>query len=108
MIKANLNKITWVQGSLDSFRGESFDFLNLSDIFEYQTLSDFQNAAEVVCHCAAENALVAYYNMLLPRTLSGILPLRFVARDTTALFSQNRAFFYGAFHLEAVQKGGGK
>lgn len=81
-----------------------FDACNLSDIFEYMAPAEFRTmAAELVQQCRP-GARLAYWNMLVPRRISLVLP------DTTEpmtelserMFMKDQAFFYQSFFVDKV------
>ncbi len=107
-IRANLGSIRFVLGKLSDLVADArppFDFMNLSDIFEYMDEALFAETARTIHDCAATGTRVAYYNMLVPRLLPRALPGGFKRLDTLSdnLFAQNRAFFYGSLHVDEVQ-----
>ena len=57
---------------------------------------------QMSCREDAPGARLCYYNMMVPRDLAALDPDSFVPlRDEAdALFARNRAFFYGAFHVD--------
>ena len=108
-IRANLGRIRFVRGtpgSLAAEGGSPFDFFNLSDIFEYMDDSLCRQCADSLFRLAAPGARVAYFNMLVPRSLAALAPEKFAAHDdeAAALFADNRAFFYRAFRLDTARK----
>lgn len=108
-IRANLGRIRFVKGTPDELAAEggaAFDFFNLSDIFEYMDETLCRQCAESLFRLAAPGAAVAYFNMLVPRSLAALVPEKFAAHDeeATAIFAENRAFFYRAFRLDTVRK----
>ena len=109
VIRANLDRIRFVKGTPDELAGEyesAFDFFNLSDIFEYMDEALCRRCADSIHRLAAPGAKVAYFNMLVPRSLAELLPDKFGEHDdeAAAIFNENRAFFYRAFRVDAVRK----
>ena len=105
-IRANLGALEFFRGSTAdaarAFGSAAFDAFNLSDIFEYMDESGFRAAAHDLVALARPGARLCYWNMMVPRDLSEIAPADFIPlRDEAApLFACDRAFFYGAFHLD--------
>ena len=104
-IRANLSALEFFRGSTaDAARafGCAFDAFNLSDIFEYMDEAGFRAAASDLTSLARPGARFCYYNMMVPRDLSVLDPASFepLHDEADALFARNRAFFYGAFHLD--------
>ncbi|MBR4717553.1 MAG: DUF3419 family protein [Lentisphaeria bacterium] len=108
-IRSNLGRIRFVKGTPDELAGEydsAFDFFNLSDIFEYMDEALCRKCADSIFRLAAPGATVAYFNMLVPRSLAELAPDKFAAHDdeAAAIFADNRAFFYRAYRLDTVKK----
>ncbi|WP_411826477.1 DUF3419 family protein [Luteolibacter sp. AS25] len=103
------NRLKIVQGPLETLldqpTGHPYDAFNLSDIFEYMSEENTSALLTKIHSASSPGALIAYWNMLAPRSrpdsLSHLLhPL--TARAET-LFEQDRAFFYSRFVLEEVR-----
>jgi len=95
-VRANLDKLTLVQGSIEDAAQGKFDGFYLSDIFEYMDPATTQATFERLRSFANPKARFAYWNLLVPRR--GLAaPLEEEAR---ALFARDNAFFYSAFVLE--------
>ena len=111
-IRANIGALEFFRGSTRdaaSAFGRAFDAFNLSDIFEYMDESGFRAAARDIAALAHPDARLCYWNMMVPRDLSEIAPETFSPlRDkAAALYARDRAFFYGAFHLDLAVGGSG-
>jgi len=108
-IRPNITRLRFVKGTpaeLAGRNGPTFDFFNLSDIFEYMDADLCRQCADAIVRLASPDAVVAYFNMLVPRSLAELVPDRFLGHDEKAagLFKENRAFFYRSFHLDSVKK----
>jgi S-adenosylmethionine-diacylglycerol 3-amino-3-carboxypropyl transferase len=81
-----------------------FDGFNLSDIFEYMDEKLFRRTAEELIRRGSKRARFAYWNMLVPRNVAEAFPdrVRGIGDLASALFAQDRAFFYQAFHVDEV------
>lgn len=99
-IKKRVDNISFVHASLAELDGV-FDFFNLSDIFEYLSPELCRQTGQELLRHSAPKALVAYYNMMVPRELAELLPGDFtpLADRAKQLFHDNLAFFYSSFHL---------
>ena len=89
-------------GDITPARFGKFDAFNLSDIFEYMSPCTFEACARSIMAISANEATLAYWNMLVPRSLAGALPASF-KRDKAAssfLHRQDKAFFYDAFCVD--------
>ncbi len=104
-IRDNLERLELVHGDVgDALRRFDlrFDAWNLSDIFEYMERDLFLSvASEILARCG-EGARIAYWNMLVPRRISGEFPdtVRHLGERSEELFRKDRAFFYQAFHID--------
>ena len=106
-IRDGLDRVTWherdvlgVAGGLDA---GSVHGANLSDVFEYMSVPEYHHHLDALCRVLAPGGRLAYWNMLVPRrrpgTLASVLePLEPLART---LHERDKAFFYGAFVVEA-------
>jgi S-adenosylmethionine-diacylglycerol 3-amino-3-carboxypropyl transferase len=81
-----------------------FDAYNLSDIFEYMSGQNTHNLLRKIVAASNPGALLAYWNMLAPRSrsedLASVLESR--SEEADALFAEDRAFFYSRFVVEEV------
>lgn len=105
-IRNNLHHLTLLHGTLEQAEGP-FHAFNLSDIFEYMAPDLTQATARQILTRAAAGARVAYYNMMVPRSLSASLPGSFTPLTdlSQTLFARNQAFFYAAFFVDEIPEG---
>ncbi len=102
-IRENLDKLVIFKGNLqDALNREAqtkFDGFNLSDIFEYMSPAQYKNEMQGLIAHAGTGARLAYWNMLADRKEIGGLEqrLKFLDAEASALFKQDKAFFYKAF-----------
>jgi S-adenosylmethionine-diacylglycerol 3-amino-3-carboxypropyl transferase len=107
-IRANLDRLEWHRGSIESLLDEgiitSFDRANLSDIFEYMSTENATALFQRLGDAARPGARLAYWNMMVPRRASALLPSRFRHLDELSrrLFVEDKAFFYRDFVVEEV------
>jgi S-adenosylmethionine-diacylglycerol 3-amino-3-carboxypropyl transferase len=107
-IRANLDRLEWHRASIESLLDEgvlaSFDRANLSDIFEYMSAENAGALFERLRAAARPGARLAYWNMMVPRRASELLPGRFRRLDdlSTRLFLEDKAFFYRDFVVDEV------
>ena len=104
-IREGLDRVHLIQGDLESVsvrRFGTFDAFNLSDIFEYMDESTFAACAGWLAEAATESAALVYWNMLVPRSLSSILPQAFVndGERSRELHRRDKAFFYDALLVD--------
>lgn len=76
LIKKNINSLQLVNGLLDEVLNNHNDcnYFNLSDIFEYMDDELFMQVASSIIDKAAPKAKIAYWNLMIPRKISAILP----------------------------------
>ena len=112
-IRRYADQLTLVQGGIETAAAQAgadgFDGFNLSDIFEYM---DEQTGARLygrLLDHARPGARLAYWNMLVPRCCPAVFRDRVTPLDmlATDLFARDRAFFYSAFHVDAVNRESG-
>lgn len=83
-----------------------FDGMNLSDIFEYMDDVAFKNNAEELIEGCNNKARIAYWNLMVDRQISNILPekcgyLKILSEELTEL---DKGFFYKGFYIDEVRK----
>ena len=81
-----------------------YDAFNLSDIFEYMSEENTAALLATICDSANPGAMLAYWNMLAPRSGHALHGTRLRSHDdeASALFATDRAFFYSRFMIEEV------
>ena len=108
-IKRNIDALEIKRGTINDVAKESgikFDCYNLSDIFEYMDETLFKNIAEQLLSSANIGAKFCYWNMMVDRKISDILPENFECKDELSknLYFKDKAFFYKAFFVDEVIK----
>ncbi|NGF57295.1 DUF3419 family protein [Parapedobacter sp. SGR-10] len=107
-IKANIDKLHIRQGYVESVVDEfgHFDYMNLSNIFEYMDKLIFKQTAEKLIASLSPNGRMAYWNLMVPRRISGIFPWQMTyERDLSqTLTREDNGFFYNQFIVD--QKNG--
>lgn len=107
-IRANLDRLEWhcqsIEEFLDTSKGIVIDRFNLSDIFEYMSLENYQILLQKLVQAGRAGSRLAYWNMLAPRTrpesmADQLQPLSDLARR---LHLADKAFFYSNFLVEEV------
>jgi len=103
-IKSNIHKIKLLEGyAEDAFRQYGqFDYMNLSDIFEYMDQSLFEKVAQQLTDNTLPNGRLAYWNLMVPRRISEILPQKMAHQQTLSqtLSDKDKGFFYNQFVVE--------
>ena len=110
-IKQNIDKIEIVENSVEEYLSEidfCIDKFNLSDIFEYMSLKNYENLMNIIYENANKNAILAYWNMIVERNSEMIdfnqKYLRLTKIDGE-LHKKDKTFFYTDFVVEKVMKG---
>lgn len=105
-IRDRLDRLEWHRASIESVveRGvlDSFDRANLSDIFEYMSPDNAARLLHRLADVARPGARLAYWNMMVPRRASELVPERFhhLEELSRRLFQQDKAFFYRDFVVD--------
>lgn len=104
-IKADLNKLVIFEGNISDALNEydyNFDAFNLSDIFEYLDVETFTDLSKQILNRSNPKARIAYWNMLVDRKISRILPseVTYLKELSENLFLKDKAFLYKAFIVE--------
>ncbi len=100
-IHGNLARLQIFNGSLkqalDGNSGTFFDGFNLSDIFEYMDIHQFNKTFDQILNHCEPGARIVYWNNLVERIpLKAPERLRILDETANDLFSKNRSFFYGS------------
>jgi S-adenosylmethionine-diacylglycerol 3-amino-3-carboxypropyl transferase len=110
-IKKNVGKITLVRGDLGAcvkkFSGKAFDAFNLSDIFEYMSMTEFASELDRISSMSRRGARIAFWNMLADRRILSNESFDVDEALSESLFLKDTAFFYKRFVL-AVKRGAGR
>lgn len=106
-VRDRLDRIELRQGSVEEAPG-AFDAMNLSNIFEYMDPTDHQSCYRALLDRARTGARLAYWNLLVPRSAPRAVEdrVRPLAELASTLHARDQAWFYGAFHVDEVTRGG--
>lgn len=105
IIQSRINRIRLVKGSISEsqLKDKPFDILNLSNIFEYMSLSDFKTLSNELKKGLAPRAYLAYWNLMVPRNLSDTdVCFQNVSIPQNKLES-DKGFFYANFIVNEYQ-----
>ena len=91
-IKSNIDNIRLSLNSFDEMLNQKYDFMNLSDIFEYMDNNVMGNYKERIMKCLNSGGRVAFWNMANKREFKG---LNRINDDTDLKF--DKAFYYMDF-----------
>lgn len=102
-IRSRLDRVRLQRSPAQEVAGPIAAF-NLSDIFEYMSPDEHARTYERLVANAAPGARLAYWNLLAPRGVPPSLHARVTphAKAAARLHAQDKAWFYGAFHLDEV------
>lgn len=103
-IKSDLDKIVLINSDLLSLDKElKFDFLNLSDIFEYISKEEFEKNTDKLMEICNDNARIAYWNMQNRRYLRK-KDFYLHKEKSVNLFRENKSFFYRNFLVYSLKE----
>lgn len=99
IIRQNLAKLKLVHGTAEeAFKHhDSFDFFNLSNIFEYMDLTQFENFEHVLRPKINKGGVVSYWNLMVDRQFSSIDSTFYQPQKFEIL---DKGFFYKRFVSE--------
>ncbi len=94
-IKRNIDKLTIQKADFSQAvdEGEKYDFMYLSDIFEYMDASVMEKMSKAINNSLTDGGEVLYFNMMNPRRLTG--DLHEIKIDQT----HNLTFYYSDCYL---------
>ncbi len=117
-IRDRAHRVEWRQQSVEAWADETgragaapnIGGFNLSDIFEYMTLSATEDLLARLVRLARPGARFCYWNLLAPRSRPQSLAahLRPLPDLAARLHARDQAFFYGAFVVEEATGKKGK
>ena len=98
-VKSNINKIQWFKGYLTDIPvNKKFDYVNLSNIFEYMNPAVFIEQANHLKLLTHNGSKLAYWNLLVERDLSEI-DEHFHKEN---VIGNDLCFFYQGLHLNSI------
>lgn len=103
-VKANLSNLKTYKG----YAQEALktmppaDGCNLSNIFEYMPVDVFKSTAETFASQTPAGCRMAYWNLMVPRRLSAILPEKYEYNKLLSehLTEKDLGFFYNGIHID--------
>lgn len=105
LIKSQLHKLELVKGYAQQsiHTHGKFDAMNLSNIFEYQNETVFKHTANQLCQGMNKNCKSVYWNLMVERKMSSILPNLLVENKTQSaeLKIIDKGFFYQNLIIES-------
>lgn len=107
LVRANLGRMHLKEGFAQAAIAHygKFDCMNLSDIFEYMDAGLFRETARTLVGGTEKNGRLAYWNLMVPRRISQILPERTEHIHTASehLTAIDKGFFYKGFIIDKVR-----
>ncbi|WP_353719986.1 DUF3419 family protein [Dyadobacter sp. 676] len=107
MIRRNLDRLHLQEGYAQAAIGRygRFHCMNLSDIFEYMDPELFAKTALRLIDGTEPGGRLAYWNLMVPRRISEILPEAVTCNQAEAarLTAIDRGFFYKEFIIDTVK-----
>lgn len=105
-IRKRLDRLRWVEGSVDQMARGRFDGFNLSNIFEYVGPEEHERLYTAMVERANPGARLVYWNLLVPRSCPPALADRVDRLETLAgeLHDRDLAWFYEAVHVDEVRR----
>ncbi|HLG04481.1 MAG TPA: DUF3419 family protein [Bacteroidia bacterium] len=104
-IRENLTRIVFVHGYAEDAikKHKRFTAFNLSNIFEYLSETQARAVSEDLVSGAEKGARFAYWNLMVPRNLSSLLPGQLEKEDALSreLSERDLGFFYLGFNLDS-------
>ncbi len=104
VIRQRIDRLTLCEGYAEHAiqRYGAFQRMNLSNIFEYMNKDTFVNTAAALMAGLAPHGRVAYWNLLVPRSLSGLenVPVTRLDQLSETLKTTDRGFYYRDFIVE--------
>jgi S-adenosylmethionine-diacylglycerol 3-amino-3-carboxypropyl transferase len=104
-IRARLDRVRLVEGSMDGVAEGSFDGFNLSDAFEYMSPAEHERSYAALLDRANPGARLVYWNLLVPRACpaSQAQRVRVLTDLAGDLHARDMAWFYQALHVDEVR-----
>lgn len=92
IIKSNIEKIELVNQDFEEvLKKDKYDFLNLSDIFEYMDEEKMPNLEKLIYEHTTNNAKIVFWNMMVKRNFNLGL---FKEINSEEAFKKEKPFFY--------------
>ncbi len=105
-IKENIHKLQLQHAPLDRLllTQKKFDCMNLSNIFEYMNPRVFKNTGTIIINSIAKKGRIAYWNLMVPRSLAVTFPENLLRENTSLLLKHDEGFFYDRFNLDVAHE----
>ena len=102
-IRFNLDRLELIHGNINDLPDSKYDFLYLSDIFEYMSNKEFAQSVEKIKQIVKDGSRLLYWNMQNRRYIKDE-NFRLDEEVSQKLFKENRAWFYRDLLIYGVEK----
>ena len=104
LVKQNLDQLHVFQGYAEDAIAQygRFDYMNLSNIFEYMSPELFENTAKGLLNGLNSGGKLGYWNLMVTRSIASKFPNEVQNEEalSKALTAIDKGFFYQQFHLD--------
>ncbi len=105
IIKKNINRLHIKQGFAEDAINQygEFDYMNLSNIFEYMDREQFHIVSENLVSGLKEGGKMAYWNLMVPRRMSKLFKeLEYQETTSKEMTAKDKGFFYNQFIVDQL------
>ncbi len=106
LIRENVRRLYLKEGFAQAAIGHygKFHCMNLSDIFEYMDAALFRETARTLVDGTEKDGRLGYWNLMVPRRISQILPesVEYMQTNAESLTAIDKGFFYKGFMIDKV------
>lgn len=102
-IRERVDRLVIVEGAAENVARQygPFDRFNLSNIFEYMDSIAFRQVSGALLAAAAPGARLAYWNLMVSRSMAGVWPQLVNAANRDVPFGRkDQGFFYSGFFVD--------
>jgi S-adenosylmethionine-diacylglycerol 3-amino-3-carboxypropyl transferase len=106
-IKTNIHKLQIMEGYAEDAHAVfgKFQYMNLSDIFEYMNNDRFRKTAKQLVEATDSGGRLAYWNLMVPRKISEAVKDKSHYKEelSTRLSLKDKGFFYNRFIIDEIK-----
>lgn len=106
-VKSNLDKLEILEGYAEDAikKYGCFNYMNLSNIFEYMDSGLFSKTAKQLIDATEPGGKLAYWNLMVPRRISSVFNEKAVYQESLSkqLSEVDKGFFYNQFIIDQVK-----
>jgi S-adenosylmethionine-diacylglycerol 3-amino-3-carboxypropyl transferase len=107
IVKQNIHRLKIHKGYAEEAIASygKFDYMNLSNIFEYLDKKTFKTVADALVNGSNGNAKLAYWNLMVPRKIAELFPKTVINQKDISqkLTQQDKGFFYSQFIIDEIR-----